>query len=295
MAKGGLPGDGITLHLTGDMNGTLHDSDRSTGTCNAVDTSYRQVVADLSFTPVGGGAHGREYTYVSHGMYSGAPATSRIDDHLVCTATLPHPCEPGDWEAQQEEVLPCSQCSDHSALLTSTRLSTLGYVPPPPTPAPTAPTHPRFSTPRNKEEWVAFEDAMWGPEIYPLIQQFNTKVAPWADGVLHTAKLLTAHESSSYYFTRLWDDLETRGVSRDAIPTLADDVADILGKALGIALQTCTTTEGHAGRHYRPRVARRVERQLSSQVRLLNFGRKRLPAKAPQPTYDELLADCDAG
>ena len=88
--------EGTTLLVAGDMNATLVDSDRSSGTCRPTDTQYREWAESARLVPIAGRADDpsrpghRQYTYRQQGA-DGPPVQSRLDDVLACLPTLPSP------------------------------------------------------------------------------------------------------------------------------------------------------------------------------------------------------------
>ena len=89
--------DGTALLLAGDWNGTLLDTDRSTGTVHACDREHRELAATAGLVPVGGlprkGHPPRPYTFRQHSAGTNPDGRGRWRHALTTSLWHPAPCQ----------------------------------------------------------------------------------------------------------------------------------------------------------------------------------------------------------
>lgn len=284
---------GTTLITGGDWNATLHNSDRSTGTCRGCDIAHRQMVTEAGLVPAGGMHSNREPTYRQH--TAGATAVrSRVDDVLLCLHTLPAPAATvEEWEPVDCTVLDVTEGSgDHDPLLVCIPNTTLGYVPPPTVPAMPERKRTLFRLPFDKQQLLTYMHTLESdPEVQALMQQYQRDAARLKEQTLQAHSLAATEASGpAAYQAALGRHLAEQGVPVGAIDSLADKLHTALQKALDIARCVCST-HTIADRHYLPRTVQQRVQQLGHLTRLIKVGRKELEAPSVQTDLplDELV------
>ena len=254
---------GRTLIVAGDLNATIRDADRSTGTVCDSDREWRQLAQTIQLVPVGGlppdPSTARETTYRQH-ILDGEPVASAIDDVLVCLPTLPG-WEEGEhaWQPVECTVLTAGGNGDHEPLEAKLPCTSLGYIAPPPQVAVPFRSRRKFCA-FNKDELQRYKDAVEA-ELGAEVQNFEAAARGAADllTAAHRAAVATTGDPQAYQvaFTA---EAQRLGVPANIVEELSSQLTNLLGRTLELAWQHCSNYDTTDKRHLPRGVGRKIKK-----------------------------------